>query len=240
MLDLIVEHQAGIPLLMQPRRGHTRDATDVGDLGTAHLARLHTTYGTSDLVADSALYRAGNLQKLAHTGSRWITRVPATLTAAQNALVPATPTPMLPLREGYHSQALASTSGGVAQRWLLLYSEPRRPQAQRTVDKHLRQPRTDEVKAFQQLCRTAFACEADARQALNTFAHALRATAGLEGTVPATPRDHRRGRPGQGMPPAQVVYQIEGALASSIAARAALVAQQSCFILATNALDDTQ
>jgi transposase len=35
-----------------------------------------------------------------------------------------------------------------------------------------------------------------------------------------------------------VVYQIEGALASSIAAHEALVAQQSCFILATNALDD--
>jgi transposase len=35
-----------------------------------------------------------------------------------------------------------------------------------------------------------------------------------------------------------VVYQIEGALASSIAAREAFVAQQRCFILATNALDD--
>lgn len=240
MLDLIVEHQAGIPLLMQPLSGNTSDANDFGDMVTAHIARLHTTYGTSYLVADSALYSEGNLQKLAHTGSRWSTRVPATLTEAQNALVQATPTTMLPLREGYHYQALASTYGGVAQRWLLIYSEHRRPQAQRTVDKHLRQQSTDEVKAFQKLCRTAFACEADARQALNTFAHALRATAVLEVTVRATPRDHRRGRPGQGMPPAQVVYQIEGALASSIAAREALVAQQSCFILATNELDDTQ
>jgi len=35
-----------------------------------------------------------------------------------------------------------------------------------------------------------------------------------------------------------VVYQIEGVLASSIAAREALVTQPSCVILATNALDD--
>jgi hypothetical protein len=39
-------------------------------------------------------------------------------------------------------------------------------------------------------------------------------------------------------PPEQVAYQIEGALASSIAAHEVLVTQQSCVILATNALDD--
>jgi transposase len=35
-----------------------------------------------------------------------------------------------------------------------------------------------------------------------------------------------------------VLYQIEGALASSLTTRVALMAQQSCFILATNELDD--
>jgi hypothetical protein len=59
-------------------------------------------------------------------------------------------------------------------------------------------------------------------------------------TVRATPRYDNLGCPGQGTPPAQVVYQIEGALASSIAAPEALVAQQSRFILATNDLDATQ
>jgi hypothetical protein len=35
MLDLIVEHQAGIPLLMQPLSGNTSDANDFGDVVTA-------------------------------------------------------------------------------------------------------------------------------------------------------------------------------------------------------------
>ena len=48
----------------------------------------------------------------------------------------------------------------------------------------------------------------------------------------------QRGRPGQGAQPDQVVYQIEGALASSLAARQALIDQHSCFILATNELDE--
>jgi transposase len=240
MLDLIVEHQAGIPLLMQPLSGNTSDAIDFRHVVTEHISPLHTTYGTAYLVADSALYNEENLQQLAHTRSKWITRVPATLTEAQHALGQATPATMIPLRAGYRDQALASTYGGVAQRWLLIYSEHRRPQAQRTVDKPWLKQSTDEVKAFQKLCRTAVACAADAQQALHTLAHGLRATAVLEVTVRATPRDHKRGRPTQGTSPAQVVYQIEGALVSSLTAREALVAQQNCFILATNELDDTQ
>ena len=59
-------------------------------------------------------------------------------------------------------------------------------------------------------------------------------------SVRATPRYGNRGRPRHGAQPEQVVYQIDGALASSLTARQALIDQQSCFILATNELDTTQ
>jgi transposase len=58
MLDLLVEHQAGIPLLMKPLSGNTSDVSDFGHVVTEHIAQLHTTYSTTYLVADSALYRA--------------------------------------------------------------------------------------------------------------------------------------------------------------------------------------
>src|SRR5215510_1210185 len=118
------------------------------------------------LVADSARYSAENLQKLAETSLKWITRVPATLTEAQEVLGQANPQTMAPLTEGYRYHVVPSSYGGVAQRWVLIYSEPRQPQAQRTVDKQWRKQSDHEVKAFQTLCRTAFACEADAHQAL--------------------------------------------------------------------------
>ena len=50
----------------------------------------------------------------------------------------------------------------------------------------------------------------------------------------------KRGRPSLGALPTQVGYQVEGALASSLAARQARITQQSCFILATNELDAQQ
>ena len=122
MLELIVEHQAGIPLLMQSLSGNSSDAQAFGQVVKDHIAQLQTTYGTTYLVADSALYSADNLQKLAETQLKWITRVPATLREAQAVLTPVDPQTMAPLTTGYRSQSLTSTYGGVAQRWVLIYS----------------------------------------------------------------------------------------------------------------------
>lgn len=240
MLELIVEHQAGIPILMTPLSGNSSDAQEFGHVVREHIAQLHATYGTPYLVADSALYSAENLQQLAETQLKWITRVPATVSDAQAALAQADPQTMVPLTEGYRFQVLPSTYGGVQQRWVLFYSAPRHPQAQRTVDKQLRKQSDKEGKAFKKLCGTPFACEADAQQALATFAQGLHATFLPASTVCSTPHYGKRGRPSQSAPPAHVVYHIAGALASSLAAHQALVDQQSCFILATNELDETR
>jgi transposase len=239
MLDLIVEPQAGIPVLMKPLNGNSSDAHDFGPIITDHMAQLQLTYGLTFLVADSALYSAENLQKLAKTRTKWITRVPATLSEAQAVLAQAEPQTMIPLTAEYRYQVVPSTYGGVEQRWMLIHSAPRQPQAQRTVDKQLLKHSAQEVKAFKQLCRTAFACEADAQQALATFAQGLQATFCAQSTVRSTPRYAKRGRPSHDAPPEQVVYQLEGALAMRVAAQQALVDQHSCFILATNELDET-
>ena len=238
MLDLIVEHQAGIPLLMKPLSGNSSDVQNFGQIVTEHIKQLQTTYGTTYLVADSALYSEENLQKLGETGIKWITRVPATVSEAQVLLTQADPQTMALLLEGYRYQTWMSSYGSVPQRWVLCYSEHRRPQAQRLVNKHWLKQSEAEAKAFQKLSRTAYACATDAQQALTTFAQGLQATALHEGTVHPTPRYRMRGRPSQDTPPAWVVYHITGALASSLAAHEALVAPQSCFILATNELDD--
>ena len=239
MLELIVEHQAGIPILMQPLSGNSSDVQEFGHVVKEYIAQLQTTYGATYLVADSALYSADNLQKLADTTVKWITRVPATLSDAHTVLAQANPQTMAPLTEGYRSQVFPSTYGGVQQRWILIASEHRQAQAQRTVDKHLLTHSAREVKTFQKLCRTPFACEADARQALATFVHGLQATFLSTHTVYSTLHYGKRGRPSQDAQPSRVVYKIEGALASSFATRQALIDQHQCFILATNELDET-
>lgn len=61
MLELIIEHQAGIPVLMKPLSGNSSDAQEFGQIVKEHIAELQTTYGTTYFVADSALYSEANL-----------------------------------------------------------------------------------------------------------------------------------------------------------------------------------
>jgi transposase len=67
MLELMVEHQVGIPILMKPLSDNSSDGQAFGHVVKEHLAQLHTAYGTTYLVADSALYCDENLQHLAKT-----------------------------------------------------------------------------------------------------------------------------------------------------------------------------
>lgn len=240
MLELMVEHQAGIPILMKPLSGNSSDAHSFGELVRTHIDQLRTTYGLTYLVADSALYSEDNLAKLSQTQMKWLTRVPATVSEAQAALAQVDPQTMMPLSEGYRCQMLHSTYGSVAQRWALIYSELRQPQAQRTADRQWFKQSDQDRKAFHKLCRTAFACEADAQQALRAFEQGLQVTQGTQVTIRPVASYGKRGRPGPGALPVRVVYQVEGARASSLAARQARSIQQSCFILATNELDDQQ
>jgi transposase len=167
-----------------------------------------------------------------------MTRVPATWSDAQTALEQANPQTMAPLTEGYRDHVLPSTYGGVQQRWVLIASEHRQAQAQRTVGKQLLKYSNEEVKGFKKLGRIPFAGEADARQALSTVGHGLQATFLSTVTVRSTLGYGKRGRPSQDAQPARGVYTIEGALASALATRQALIDQHRCFILATNELDE--
>jgi transposase len=239
LLELMVAHQAGIPLLMPPLSGHSRDTQEVGQVIRASIEQWHTTYGAPDLVAARALYSAANLHKLAQTAMTGMTRVPTTVREAQAALAQVDLQALASRQEGDRDHESTSTYGGLAQRWVLIYAERRQPQAQRTVDRQLRQQRDEEVTAWKKFCGPTFACEAEARQALAPFEQALQATVVGASTVRATARYGQRGRPGQGAQPDQVVYHLAGAFASSLAARQALIGQHRCFILATNALDTT-
>jgi transposase len=103
MLELVVEHQAGIPLRMQPLSGNSSDTHGFGQAVRLHVHQLHTTYGLTYLVADRALYREANLETLAPTQMTWIPRVPATVRDAQAALAQAKPPTMGSLQEGYRA-----------------------------------------------------------------------------------------------------------------------------------------
>ncbi len=237
MLALIVEHQAGIPRWMKPLSGNSSDPVEFGRVVDEHIAQLCRADLPRYLVADSALYSAENLHKLDQGTLKWITRVPATLKEVQAHLAHPELEAMTSLPEGYRVREVSSRFGGVEQRWFLIYSAARHKRLQATVAKQLARHSEQERKAFKKLCAKTFACEPDARQALEQF-KATVTLSRVEGeAIRAISHYSGRGRPHKGQPPERVAFVIEGALASSLAARQALVEQKSCFVLATNELD---
>jgi transposase len=147
MVERMGEPQAGIPLLMTPRSGHSRAAQDCGAAVRVHRHQWQTTDGMTSLVADSALYREANRQKLAQTHLKWITRLPATLSPAQAVLAQANPQILASLTAGSRDDEWPSSDGGMAPRWVLIDAELRQAQARRTVDRQWRQQSDQEPKA---------------------------------------------------------------------------------------------
>jgi transposase len=239
MLELSIEHQAGIPVLMKPLNGNTNDRVEFGQVITEHIGQLHLAQPEMYLVADSALYSADNLGTLAASGLKWITRVPATLREVQEVLAQIDVHTMAPLTDGYRYQEKASTYAGIGQRWVVVYSEAREARVKRAVEKRMRTESEAELQAFKKLCRTAFACEQDARQALEAFRQSVQATRLEAPTIRAVACYGKRGRPTPDAVPEKVKYLIEDALASSLTYRQVLLEAKSCFILATNECDTT-
>jgi transposase len=224
---------------MKPLSGNTNDQVEFGRIITEHVQQLRTAHPLTYLVADSALYTAENLGHLAQSGLKWITRVPATLGEVHAVLARVTPETMRPLADGYRYHEEVVTYREITQRWMVVYSEARQQRSRRTVEKQLRTQSEAELKAFKHLRRTPFACAADAQQALEAFTQALQVTRLERGRIRMVTRYGKRGRPPAEPSSRHVEYVIEGALASSLACRQALLDTKSCFILATNELDTT-
>src|SRR5215475_7870779 len=167
--------QKGNPANTRPPAGSSQTVSVsigsafVGKEPSCCISMTHTSNGCDCSAAPTRHCIPENALGCAECRMQWITRVPATLSEAQAALAQVDPQALASLQEGYRYHELTSTDGGIEQRWVLMYSEPRQPQAQRTIDRQLRQQSDAEVKALKKLCSSTFACEADTRQALAIF-----------------------------------------------------------------------
>lgn len=224
MLNLVVEQRAGLPLLMQPLSGNSHDTASFGRLIDAHIDQLNTTHQVDYWVADSALYSEANLGVLAAHRSRWITRVPETLTLAQQQCAQVgDPQELLP---GYHYRRVEVDYGGVAQRWLVITSAQALQRAEASIKRQLGKTSERELKAWRQLSRQRFACAADAHQALSTFQASLQVLQLADAEVRCTASD----RP--------LPWSVHAQPASDPEVRWDWLWRRATFILATNELDE--
>lgn len=142
VLTLITGHRSQLPVWMEALSGNSNDKESFPKTVQAFCQQMKAEQSVY-FVVDSALYSAGNLQTLGET--RWLTRVPETLAEAKRLLAETDPEQMMELPDGYTYRQVPSQYGGIAQRWLLIYS----PIAAHREEKTLLRRVTKEEKAAQ-------------------------------------------------------------------------------------------
>ena len=233
ILQLISEHQAGIPLWMNALSGNSSDKESFRQTLNAHLKQLHDGVGLSLIVADSALYTAKTLQDLGDFP--WITRVPETVGGTRE-LILAVSGEWLKTRPERAYTVLGSSYGGIKQRWLVVYTQAAHGRAEQTVNKqHLKQSQL-EYNAFSALGKRSFACIADAEAALAHLRKTLKVVALHDPHIVEVVGFKGKGRP----KPDTISYRIDAGVASVLETRQRKIQQKSCFIIASNQFDETQ
>ena len=99
---------------------------------------------------------------------------------------------------------------------------------------------SQELKQFKQLCQKEFTCKKDALKALKEQEKKLKATQVHDCSATKMPKFKKKGRPAKDALPDYYVWQIQGGICSVIETRAIKLRRKSCFILATNQLDDSE
>ena len=237
ILQLISDHQAGIPLWMNVLSGNSSDKESFRQTLNAHLKQLRDGVGLSLIVADSALYTAKTLQD--RGDFPWITRVPETVGGTRE-LILAVSGEWMETRPERAYTVLGSSYGGIKQRWLVVYTQAAHGRAEQTVNKqHLKQSQL-EYNAFSALGKRSFACIADAEAALAHLRKTLKVVALHDPHIVEVVGFKGKGRPSKDRKPDTISYRIDAGVASVLETRQRKIQQKSCFIIASNQFDETQ
>ena len=235
-LELIHEHQASLPVVLQVVSGNQNDKTTMQTSVALHVKQLKHV-GIELLVKDSAGYSAGALQAHQEVGLKWVMPVPATLNEVKKLCAEVDLSKMEPLAEGYRYCKIRSNYGGIEQRWLVIASQASAKRAAKSVHRQLLQQTQDEQKAFAKLCRQEFHCAEDALQALQTFRQTLEVLEILAPQVIERRHRSQKGRPAAEALPVRVSYRLQANLAAPCSLRQQRIERASLFVLATNQLD---
>lgn len=234
VVNLVTSYRSAIPLWLEVLSGNSNDKRSFVatiDAYTRQMAEADDTFW----VVDSALYSAENLRALGER--KWMSRVPQTIGLAQQWVAVLAPEEMRPLDPpGYRGQLVEVTYGDVAQRWLVIYSQAADEREAKSFARRLVRQREQAEKQLRRLQRRAFACEADAREALEKASRRWRYHQ-VQATVEAITGYAQPGRPPQGAEPQVLGYRLVGEVVEDQTALDAAARRRGKFIIATNELD---
>lgn len=257
----LVVNGEGIPLLGQASDGNESDKVwnrrvieELVEQFTDRLTEL--VY-----VADSALVTKGNLDLIADKGVRFISRLPATFKQEQEVkdrafadggwvdvgVLTQNPKPDSARYKSKDYTVKIPTEAGVGDyRLIVVHSTSLDKRKANTLEKNLAKQREELEAQLQQLGKAEFACEPDARAALEKIKHDNRtALFEISGDVQAEEQVLKRAKPGRPLKdepaPTRIIYRATASVGELKEREYAdLKLRASCFVLITNIFDQNE
>ena len=232
VLALRGSQAGGVPVMRHRWDGHAADTPLVQERAQALRATLREAPSPRDLGADAKLYTEEKAPNLATLGL--LPRIPGTRKLVTQVIPQALPGDTWPYRKARtHDQRLALCPDGMAQRWLVVWSQAALERAEASV--HNAWPR--EADAIQQpllhLHATRFEPPTPAQEAFSALAQTWR----YHQVEAAALLDHKRsgknGRPTAATPSRAIAWQRQAQVRLDAKRIAAATPQTACCVLGT-------
>jgi transposase len=251
MLALATTHEGDVPLFMHPLDGNSSDARTLVAAVEALKEQLRGegkeeareapsfAAAASIYVADAGIYGEENMSRLARAGVAWVSRVPATSTAARLAIDPEESPDWHHSEDGrlrWYTHLVELPQG--TERWVVVSSEEGRERTEKTFWRQVAHQQEEWEKTLGRLGNRAFACEADAREALREATKRMPEWLKVqESTLSSRPRYAKGGRPGKNARPASIEWRIKATLGIDLERAEHECERRARYIVGTSVLD---
>ena len=238
MLEIICENSHGIPLAMRALDGNSSDKISFEKMVVDHIEALESTT-TGTVVADSAIYTAKNLDSFKTNNIKWITRVPNQIKDTKLVIESISKENLNSHSkdERYSYIQLGNSYADVNQQWIVVHSNPAKDRAKKSVAKKFDKLVEKEIKDYNVLKSTLFACEDDATRALEKLVKKLTILEPIDIKIVEYKRYKKRGKPTKNQKPDFYEYSISSNYSFKIEPYYQAIWKKSLFILASNDLN---
>lgn len=238
MLALATTHEGDIPLFMQPLDGNS---SDKGSLLSAILAiqtQLRETDGEANVyVADNGVYSEANMRQLNQAGVKWISRVSETLAEARRLLEEGSES-WQQSKDGllhWFSRQMTLPQGD--ERWIVIYTQASVERVRQTMQRQVSKAQTKWEHTCWHLSNRRFACEADARAALERELKGKPVWLDVHCEVVAHPQYGSKGRPRKDATVSDYQWQVMATVSVNHLQVVQEVFRKACWIVGSNVLD---
>jgi transposase len=240
MVALATTHDGDVPLFLQPLDGNSIDKVSLLAVITAIVAQLREADGDASVyVADNGIYSEANMRQLNQAGVKWVSRVSETLTEAKTLLQKGSETWQQSEDGSMHwfTRDMALPQG--SERWVVVRTQASLQRAQQTVQRQVSKAQANWEQKCWHLSNRRFACEADARAAVERELKGKPGWLEVHSDLVAHPQYAGKGRPRKDASPTSQQWQV----ATTVTVNQQQVEQEAlrkaCWIVGTNVLDES-